>query len=359
MNRLCLLISCLSAFAVLLPAGAMPNDAESIRQLRARAVECQWRGDRDGAIGLNRQAINLASRAFGAGSSYVAEMHYDIGVLALSDSNFNQAEESFEQAVHLNPNYYPARIKLAELMHLRGHPEVAVKESQLVLSKHRGNVQAREMLAIAYQDMGNSYKALRECFYLDQAIHGKMPPAPVIAPPPPAKPVEKPPAEETKKTEPPKPVKKETKPVEKKTAEKKKQTTVAKPKPKPVKKAPKVEETVVESDSASEENASEVTDEVKPVKAKKQSKVVSPTSLIPKPRRAPAGLVPPPPPVVPVYSPIAPLSAVPVKAKSVKTKAIEKVKEKPPEPVKEEKPAGEEKDDDFLLDWGGAKPKKK
>ncbi|MBX9689737.1 MAG: tetratricopeptide repeat protein [Candidatus Obscuribacterales bacterium] len=79
----------------------------------------------------------------------------------------------------------------------------------------------------------------------------------------------------------------------------------------------------------------------------------------PKPGKHAPGLVPPPPPVMtfpnmPVMQPPPPVQAPKPKPPAPAPKKEEKAKET----VKEEKSGGAE-DDDFLLDWGGAKGKKK
>lgn len=405
------------SFGLGLQAKAMPTDADSINQLRIRAVECQLRGDKQAAMELHRQAANIAYHAFGANSSYLAEMYYDIGVLAFSDSNFNKAEESFNQAIRVNPNYYPARLKLAELMHLRGHPDNAVRECQLVLAKHRGNVQAREVLSASYQDLGHPYKSVRECYYLDQALHGKLPPAPVIAVAPvvvvapavsqqaaaqlqkdkqqadirkkeaikaaqkaerSAKKAEKAVKKSKDKKAPPQEktavVNLESKAASAPVAKKPKNAPVVKaatPPKKSVKENVPAQSTPVESDgsesnSSESENASEETkppvQKAVPAKLPKAAPIV--VDVMPKPKRPRGGLVPPPPPVVPVYAPMVPMTAT--QARPVKQTAKvkpEKPKEKAVDSVKDDKPQAapdeKEKDDDFLLDWGGAGAKAK
>ncbi len=109
-----------------------------------------------------------------------------------------------------------------------------------------------------------------------------------------------------------------------------------------------------EAESADTDEAAEPKKVVVP--AKKPAKPAE--SAIPKPGKHAPGLVPPPPPVM-NYPPMQIMQAPPPQPVQ-KPKAVPKKEEKPKEQpaAKEDKPDKAE-DDDFLLDWGGAKGKKK
>lgn len=456
------------------PALALSNEANFIREYRSKAVQAQFNNRYDEAVGHYQRALDLASQTYGANSPFLAEIYYDMGALAFTNSQFNNAEEWLNMAVKLNPNSSGGRLKLAELESLRGHTEEAVKQASLVVAKHRDDPVAHQQLAIALDKDGDSLRSLREFSVAEQLSRmeklradGRAAAAkPIISIPPlwqspkptasapvpnvDSKPPDPKAAEKQKKAaeaaakkaadeakklktemakaeaaqkdaakkadaaakkadqkkaqdakraadaaklakakaaqtaakaaakKAPEPVAADTSltglkanltskavlltKVGKKPAAAQSTTTTELPKPviKPLTKAePKFDESVAdEPDEVAKPAAKKV---VKPAEAPKvQPQVIKPI----KPMKG--GLVPPPPPVIPTMQMMPPPQAM--VAPAAKPKAAAPKKEAPKvETPKEEKPAathhdsgaGGADDDDFLLDWGGAKGKKK
>ena len=112
------------------------------------------------------------------------------------------------------------------------------------------------------------------------------------------------------------------------------------------------------SDSAHEEEtvkAAKPAPVKKPAKAPEETPKAEARVVTPKPGKHASGLVPPPPPVMPTY-----VMAPPPQKPKPQPKKEEKVKEPPAvREEKPEKPGVSEEEGDFLLDWGGAKGKKK
>ena len=444
------------------PALAISRESEWIGQYRAKAVEAQFRNNYDLAIENYNEAAKLASQAYGANSPFLAEIYYDMGSLALSNSQFKNAEEWLNNSVRLNPNSSAGHLKLAELQMVKGQPDEAVKQASLVVSKHRDDVVAHQQLALALQRNDETLKSYRE-FSASEALirieraryEGKTPPpafsipffsssaatpAPAAVKPAPPKAAPKSPldakkaaeaakkaaaadslkkaqeakksAEQAKKVQaaiakieaaqkaaerkavaaakkppkkkevvakkpaPPKPVAEEGLAAEAKTmtglpanlrskavlltpiAKKKVvvESSEVVPAVKPVAPKPKIEPKV-EPETGGDEEEFVIEKKPKKVKAAEIPKV---EMQVIKPVKAPkrGGLVPPPPPVIPsmmVAPPPPQVMAAPPKPKAAAPKKEPKV-----EPVKEDKPAEKPaEDDDFLLDWGGAKKKSK
>lgn len=179
----CLGFACL-LWLSLTPALAISQEAELIRDLRAKAVEAQFHNNYDTAIENYQRAADIASRTYGANSAFLSEIYYDMGTLALTNSQFKNAEEWLNMTVKLNPNSSSGRLKLAELQMVKGRPEEAVKLASMVVSKHRDDVVAHQELARALDRSDDVLKAYREfsaaeaLIRIEQARYeGKAPPA--------------------------------------------------------------------------------------------------------------------------------------------------------------------------------------
>lgn len=394
---------------------ASSGDVDEIKQLRNSAVEAQARGQLDAALGLYTDAVRLAQRSYGSNSTYVGDLYFDMGMIAFGDSKYQKAEAWLSEAVKRNPYSVTARMKLAELYRLKGQQRQARQLAQRVLSRNANSLEAREILALSYQDEGNVAKATQECARIAAVLDGKLfpsqqfktesPNVESLIKPLPVKPQtpEKPEAMVVK--EQPKPVAKEAPKPVKPAKPEKPATRVAiarppKPKAKPqvkvaAAKPPVVKPAVATAGVYSEgptsarlrskaklltpiKNAKPrstqaeetTTEEVSPETPAAAEETEAPKKEPPKPvRQAPkpparparprAGLVPPPPPVVPVFPSMMP---PPQQMPPPKPRAVEKPKpvEKPVE--RKEEPAssgGNEEDPDFLLQWADTGKKKK
>ncbi len=157
-----------------------PSDIDSIRSLRNDAIEMYLRGNADSAMDMYEDCLRMALKAYGANSIYVADLYFDEGVIALNSSKFPKAEECLTQAVRLNPNSVTARVKLAEVLKVRGKTGEAIQQAQKAIAKHRDSLEAREMLALSYQEQGNIARAAQECFYMEELTNGKSAPAAIV-----------------------------------------------------------------------------------------------------------------------------------------------------------------------------------
>lgn len=173
------------------PALAITNEANFIREYRAKAVQAQFNNRYEEAIGHYQQAVDLATQTYGANSPFVGEIYYDMGSLALTNSQFKNAEEWLEQSVKLNPNSSGGRLRLAELEALRGRTDEAVRQASLVVAKHKDDPVAHQQLAIALDKNGDGLKSLREFAVSEQLARvermradGRAPSKPLISIPP-------------------------------------------------------------------------------------------------------------------------------------------------------------------------------
>lgn len=391
-------------------ANNRPTRADSIRQYRGQAMGMAMNNDTEQALAFYSQALTLAKQEFGATSPYVAEIYFDMGVVALESDKFEHAENLLKESIKLNPNSMIARLKLGELMNKRAQYDEAAKQARYVLSRQKDNIVGRYVLAEAYAQNDNSVKSMQEYFYMDALANGYGNIAPPVPAPGGAAPVAPPlpPSKSTPKKEPDKkPEAKIQKPVEKVEKPKVEKPKAEKPKvEKPKVEKPKVEKPKVEKPKIEKPKKAEK----KPVKEKAQP--AAPTDILggeaklkttpvlltpvnkkppmklaepkidptetteepdaqpkpapvakpPKPAAAPAkpakkpprGFVPPPPPVMPSVIPIAP---PPPMQSMPPPKKMEKPKVEKAEPKEEKQPEGGNEDPDFLLDWGGKKKK--
>lgn len=346
------LLSCLMAFA-LWQSPALAGDVEdSIKAIQKEALAKQMDGDLDGAIDSYESACNLAKNEYGENSKIVGAMYLDMGILALdSAKQFDRAENFLNKAARLNDNSVTAHLKLAELLTLRGTNEKnlqARREIEKVLMKNPRSQPARQALAMFYQQQGQPMLSFHQYSYLNQVMNGKSiprdkfgrgrsipvePKAELVAPA-----VFKMPSAPAGYVKPlPVPVKPIAKP-------RPKPSVVPKPKPKP------------------RAITQPVMRELPPPAEPKPART--------KPAKGRNGLVPPPPPVMPMFgsgfAPPPPAPGTSSPAFNLKTEAQIKKKNKPaPEPAEEkaEKPAEKPRatsgdSPDFLLDWASERKKK-
>ncbi len=382
-----------SALAFLLAAGfpgpmlASSGDQE-IQSLRAQAVEEHLKGPDhdDAALDLFEQAERLAQKQYGADSGYVADLLTEMGIIAADAHKPQTAERYLTEAVKIKPTSLSARVKLSEVLRIRGNQEEASKQAILALQKHQNSVEARQALALAYLDMGQKAKATQAYYYMDQVMKGKKAPLPSMpAPPkPPVQAAVAPPA-----------VKEESK------AEKEKPKETKSAKAAPEKSKPAVDnngDVEVRSDRSERLKALEafmaklraaaakakeakeaaaqkgVVPEAPKPAAKPKPKPVEmhaqPAEMQIKPPKVRGGLVPPPPPVVPMFPgaggmvPPPPPNYMPGPGQNAVLQTTAKIKkDKPKEAPKEHASSGggggAAPDDDFLLDWAADKGAKK
>ena len=72
---------------------------------------------------------------------------YNLGLLFRMDANLTSAEAAWKSALKADPNYVPARVRLAELRLNRGEKEAAKQELEQVIAKYRYQAEARNILA--------------------------------------------------------------------------------------------------------------------------------------------------------------------------------------------------------------------
>ncbi len=332
---------------------------ETLKRLRSAAVEELLQGHHAGALELYNQVTGLACKEFGANSSYVSNLCFEMGSIALEADKFQQAEEYLSQAVKIKPTSITARVKLAELLLLRGRPDEAKNQAEKALIQQGNNLAARRVLAISYLKTDNPAKATQAFAYLNAIINGHSAPIPRSVTPEPRPTLQ----EEVKTTtpEPNTPIPREPKPI-------------AAPArlSKPVSQAASVRSIPIVSPKTKSTTQAQ-TPPASPLPKLK----ASPPKTFPKPKPAElkakptprGGLVPPPPPTVPIFGGLMvppPAVAPPTGAGSpgfqLKTKAEVKREPKAKEPPTEEKPTYVEsgsEESDFLLDWADKSSKKK
>ncbi len=401
-------------------AEAKSTDAPGLRSI---AFEHYLSGDTEAALDYYQKAIDTASRDYGAESSYIGQLYYEMGTLALDAKKFVRSEAYLQKAVQHNPNSVMARVKFAELLQLRGKSDEALQQINAALAKHSNSPEAREALVIWLQANHKTARAIHESYNVTVAAAGNAVAPPVteavLAKAEPAKPAEPalvasaaaptpaPPAAQTppakaplklfpwmqseKKSEPKKEEVKEKPPAKK---EEKKPVEAKKPEKKAPKKEPKQQKPAKEKhlkqtkptqvqvadDGASTAALRTTATTIPKKKETKPSEDQPPVQAAPqmvygvpavKSSKRSNTMVPPPPPMVPSF--VNPMGMIP--QQMFHQPAPPKVAKKPKPaataaPVAKEAPVetkasapsssgGEEPDPNFLLDWAGANAKKK
>lgn len=449
---------CLTAAFGLASASSAATKTADAPALRSIAFEHYLSGDTEAALDFYQKAIDTAAHDYGAESSYIGQLYYEMGTLALDAKKFVRSESYLQKAVQHNPNSVMARVKFAEVLQMRGKNEEALQQIHGALAKHGNSPEAREALVIWLQTNKKTAHAIHESFHIAAVTAGHTVPPLVVpqsvlaskpiqaspgteqtliasaAPAPPAPAASKakaplklfswmtPKQQDEKKAEPEKkPEKKEDKKEEKKKEEKRedkrppekrseKKTKSESSKSKSAKdknKRPKSKETkptevitageelhasaaalrttaktipkrkeVKQSNDDPAESGESKTEEAQAAPAKPKHVAAQaapqPTMVfnvpVVKPSKRSNTMVPPPPPMVPVFNnpmsgmfqaPPPPLThAAPAKV-SKKPKPAPVTKEPAPESRPASSSGGSEEDPNFLLDWAGANAKKK
>ncbi len=107
---------------------ATDGPGENPVQLRFAAIDAILHGNNKDALDLYETAIQEAAQRYGPTSSFLADLNYEAGTVALDTSQFPMAEHYLTTAVKINPYLTMAKIKLAELYRLQGKPQEASKQ---------------------------------------------------------------------------------------------------------------------------------------------------------------------------------------------------------------------------------------
>ncbi len=110
------------------PLQAVVGPGESPVQLRFAAMDALLHGNSKDALDLYDTAIQESIQQYGESSTFVADLYYEAGTVALESSQFPAAEHYLTRAVKINPYSTMAKIKLAELYRLQIKPAEASRQ---------------------------------------------------------------------------------------------------------------------------------------------------------------------------------------------------------------------------------------
>jgi hypothetical protein len=128
--------------------GAFPSSMQESdpRELRLAAFQKYLEGDLPGASDLYRRAIQAGEAAYGKDSTFVADICYEVGTIALEDGQFQNAETYLKKAVSKKPNSVMARVKYADLLTMRGNTNDAFAQIQEALKVSPGSPIAQQAM---------------------------------------------------------------------------------------------------------------------------------------------------------------------------------------------------------------------
>ncbi len=110
------------------PSHAVVGPGESPVQLRFAAMDALLHGNSKDALDLYDTAIQESIQQYGESSTFLADLYYEAGTVALESSQFPAAEHYLTRAVKINPYSTMAKIKLAELYRLQIKPAEASRQ---------------------------------------------------------------------------------------------------------------------------------------------------------------------------------------------------------------------------------------
>lgn len=144
------------------------GDSDDPKALRSIAFKSYLDKNPDEALVFYQKAVNSAIKAYGADSTFVADLYYEMGALSLESGKFVTAENWLQKAVAQNPNSVMARVKLAELLQVREKHTEALAQIQAALKKNPRSLEARHALVLWLIDRKNSAAAIKEAYALEQ-----------------------------------------------------------------------------------------------------------------------------------------------------------------------------------------------
>ncbi|HEY9712770.1 MAG TPA: tetratricopeptide repeat protein, partial [Chroococcales cyanobacterium] len=153
------------------PYPELKEDAPSLREI---AFEHYLSNSKDIAFDFYEKAVRIAKRDFGEDSSYVGELYCEMGSLALESRKFTKAEGYLDQAVKHSPNSVMARVKLAKLLEIRGHPDEALVQIKAALSRHGDSAIAHEAMVQWLEGQHRDAQAIHESFTVAEAARGAL-----------------------------------------------------------------------------------------------------------------------------------------------------------------------------------------
>ena len=152
------------------PASASGANCSDPHTLRSMAFEHYLDGETETSLRYYQEGVNQAIKSYGADSTYVADLYYEMGTLAFSASRFETAQTYLQKAVKQNPNSVMARVKLAELFEVRERPDKAFTQIQAALAKDSKSPQARHAYVMWLIDRKNcAADAIREAYALNRS----------------------------------------------------------------------------------------------------------------------------------------------------------------------------------------------
>jgi tetratricopeptide (TPR) repeat protein len=144
------------------------GDSNDPKALRSIAFKSYLDKNPDEALVFYQKAVNSAIKTYGADSTFVADLYYEMGALSLESGKFVTAENWLQKAVAQNPNSVMARVKLAELLQVREKHTEALAQIQAALKKNPRSLEARHALVLWLIDRKNSAAAIKEAYALEQ-----------------------------------------------------------------------------------------------------------------------------------------------------------------------------------------------
>ncbi len=117
------------------------------RALRLQAFQRYIDGDYEGSRAGYEQAIQAGKQKYGADSSFVADLYYEVGSISLEDGQFQVAEKFLKLAVDHKPCSVVARVKYADVLNMRGQSDQALHQIELALKRDPRNPIAQQARA--------------------------------------------------------------------------------------------------------------------------------------------------------------------------------------------------------------------
>jgi Tetratricopeptide repeat len=141
--------------------------ANTAEVYRHQAVELLFKHKDDPeGFAFYEKAVEMASKDYGANSSYLGDLYFELATAEKEAGHFKQAEKNFEASLKCKPNSVNTRLQLAALYKKEKRVKDLCNQIQLIKTQDPGSAQVQQALYL--QDNNRPDKAAQSALVVHQ-----------------------------------------------------------------------------------------------------------------------------------------------------------------------------------------------